>query len=171
MDKIRSLRFFVATLEGGSFAAAARAFGTDPSTVSKAIVRLENDLGVQLLLRSTRQLTMTPAGQQYATTARRILEDLTACEEGLKNQNEEPSGTLKLSVPVSYGRLYILPMLGEVCQSYPNISIDIRFDDGYVDIIEQGVQRRHLHKEYEQALAARPGYVCHPGCRRCGLVC
>ncbi len=139
MDKIRSLRFFVATLDGGSFAAAARAFGTDPSTVSKAIVRLENDLGVQLLLRSTRQLTITPAGQQYATTARRILEDLTACEERLKNQNEDPSGTLKLSVPVSYGRLYIRPMLREFCQRYPNISIDIRFDDAYVDIIEQGV--------------------------------
>jgi len=139
MDKIRSLRFFVATLDGGSFAAAARAFGTDPSTVSKAIVRLESDLGIQLLLRSTRQLTMTSAGQQYAATARRLLEELTACEEGLRTQNEKPSGTLKLSVPVSYGRLYVLPMLQTFCQRYPNIHIDIRFDDGYVDIIEQGI--------------------------------
>ncbi|MEH6580225.1 MAG: LysR substrate-binding domain-containing protein [Amphritea sp.] len=139
MDKIRSLRFFVATLDGGSFAAAAKAFGTDPSTVSKAIYRLENDLGIQLLLRSTRQLRMTPAGRQYANTARRLLEDLTACEESLKSQNDTPSGTLKLSVPVSYGRLYIRPMLGEFCRRYPNISIDIHFDDAYVDIIEQGV--------------------------------
>jgi len=139
MDKIRSLQFLVATLDGGSFAAAARTFGTDPSTVSKAIVRLENELGVQLLLRSTRQLTVTSAGQEYVATARRLLEELTACEEGLKSQNEEPSGTLRLSVPVSYGRLYMLPMLRDFCRRYPSIKIDIRFDDGYVDIIEQGV--------------------------------
>jgi DNA-binding transcriptional LysR family regulator len=90
MDKIRILRFFVATLDGGSFAAAAKNFGTDPSTVSKAIHRLEKELGIQLLLRSTRQLRMTPAGREYAETARRLLGELTTCEERLKDQNDEP---------------------------------------------------------------------------------
>lgn len=68
-----------------------------------------------------------------------MLEDLNACEDSLKKQNDTPSGTLKLSVPVSYGRLYIRPMLREFCQRYPNINIDIHFDDAHVDIIEQGI--------------------------------
>ena len=139
MDKIRSMRFFIATLDGGSFAAAAKAYGTDPSTVSKAIHRLESDLGIQLFQRSTRQLGLTAAGRLYANTARRLLEELTACEETLKSQNDAPSGTLKLNVPVSYGRLYIRPLLKEFCRRYPNITIDIHYDDGYVDIIEQGI--------------------------------
>ncbi|MEH6473695.1 MAG: LysR substrate-binding domain-containing protein [Halopseudomonas sp.] len=139
MDKIRSLRFFIATLDGGSFAAASKAYGTDPSTVSKAIHRLESDLGIQLFQRSTRQLRLTSAGRRYANTARRVLEELTACEETLKSQNDAPSGILKLNVPVSYGRLYIRPLLKEFCRRYPNITIDIHYDDAYVDIIEQGV--------------------------------
>ncbi|RDE24960.1 LysR family transcriptional regulator [Motiliproteus coralliicola] len=139
MDKIRSLRFFIATLDGGSFAAAAKGYGTDPSTVSKAIHRLESDLGIQLFQRSTRQQRLTEAGRRYASTARRVLEELTACEETLKSQNDTPSGTLKINVPVSYGRLYIRPLLKEFCRRYPNISIDIHYDDAYVDIIEQGI--------------------------------
>ncbi|MEH6651904.1 MAG: LysR substrate-binding domain-containing protein [Motiliproteus sp.] len=139
MDKIRSLRFFIASLDGGSFAASAKAYGTDPSTVSKAIHRLERDLGIQLFQRSTRQLRLTDAGRLYANTARRVLGELMACEETLKNQNDAPSGSLKLNVPVSYGRLYIRPLLKEFCQLYPNITIDIHYDDAYVDIIEQGI--------------------------------
>ena len=139
MDKIRSLRFFIATLDGGSFAAAAKSYGTDPSTVSKAIHRLESDLGIQLFQRSTRQLRLTEGGRLYANTARLVLEELTACEEALKRQNDELSGTLKINVPVSYGRLYIRPLIKEFCVRYPNISVDIHYDDAYVDIIEQGI--------------------------------
>ncbi|MDG2681947.1 LysR family transcriptional regulator, partial [Vibrio parahaemolyticus] len=107
MDKIRSLRFFIATLEGGSFAAAAKAHGTDPSTVSKAIHRLESDLGIQLFQRSTRQIRLTEAGRRYANTARFVLDELAACEDSLKSHNDALSGLLKINVPVSYGRLYI----------------------------------------------------------------
>nr|WP_237721933.1 LysR family transcriptional regulator [Vibrio parahaemolyticus] len=105
MDKIRSLRFFIATLEGGSFAAAAKAYGTDPSTVSKAIHRLESDLGIQLFQRSTRQIRLTEAGRRYANTARFVLDELTACEDSLKSHNDALSGLLKINVPVSYGLL------------------------------------------------------------------
>ena len=139
MDKIRSLHFFISTLDGGSFAAAAKNHGTDPSTVSKAIHRLERDLGIQLFQRSTRLMHITEAGRLYANTAKRVLEELTACEDALKIQNDTPSGTLKLNVPVAYGRLYIRPLLKEFCQRYPDIFIDIHYDDGYADIIEQGI--------------------------------
>lgn len=139
MDKIRSLRFFIATLEGGSFAAAAKAYGTDPSTVSKAIHRLESDLGIQLFQRSTRQIRLTEAGRRYANTARFVLDELAACEDSLKSHNDALSGLLKINVPISYGRLYIRPLLKEFCRRYPSITIDIHYDDAYVDIIEQGI--------------------------------
>nr|WP_277922042.1 LysR family transcriptional regulator [Vibrio parahaemolyticus] len=139
MDKIRSLRFFIATLEGGSFAAAAKAHGTDPSTVSKAIHRLESDLGIQLFQRSTRQIRLTDAGRRYANTARFVLDELAACEDSLKSHNDALSGLLKINVPVSCGRLYIRPLLKEFCRRYPSITIDIHYDDAYVDIIEQGI--------------------------------
>lgn len=139
MDKIRSLRFFITALDHGSFAAAAKCHGTDPSTVSKAIHRLENELGIQLFQRSTRQLHLTASGRHYAKTARLVLEELTACENTLKSQNNAPSGTLKVNVPVSYGRLYIRPLLKDFCLRYPNITLDIHYDDSYVDMLEQGI--------------------------------
>lgn len=139
MDKIRSLRFFIATLDRGSFAAAAKKYATDPSTVSKAVHRLESELGVQLFQRSTRQLNLTSSGSQYARTVRRVLDELSACEEALQQRNNSLSGTLKLNLPVSYGRCYIQPLLKEFCQRYPQISLDIHYDDSYVDMIDQGI--------------------------------
>jgi len=138
MNKLRALSFFVSTVEEGSFASAAKQYGTDPSTVSKAIQRLETELGIALLRRSTRQLNVTEAGRQYAITARRILEELGSCEADLRHQNDEVSGRLKLSLPYSYGRLYIRPMLLDFCRSYPNIELELHFDDTYTDIIEGG---------------------------------
>ncbi|PMG98100.1 LysR family transcriptional regulator [Vibrio lentus] len=139
MDKIRSLRFFITTLDRGSFAAAAKQYGTDPSTVSKALHRLEAELGVQLFQRSTRQLNLTSAGRQYARTARRVLDELNTCEEELQHLNNSASGTLKLNLPVSYGRRYIQPLLKEFRRQYPNIDLEIQYDDSYVDMIERGI--------------------------------
>ncbi|MCG9595400.1 LysR family transcriptional regulator [Vibrio sp. Isolate25] len=139
MDKLRSLRFFIATLDTGSFAAAATKYGSDPSTISKAVHRLESELGVQLFLRSTRRLKLTLAGQQYEQTARRVIEELSTCEKDLKHANSSPSGTLKLNLPVSYGRRYIQPLLKEFRRQYPSIDLDICYDDSYVDMIDQSV--------------------------------
>ena len=75
--------------------------------MSKAIHRLESDLGIQLFQRSTRQIRLTEAGRRYANTARFVLDELTACEDSLKSHNDALSGLLKINVPVSYGRLYI----------------------------------------------------------------
>ncbi|MDA0117743.1 LysR family transcriptional regulator [Vibrio sp. T11.5] len=139
MDKLRALRFFITTLDTGSFAATAKKYGTDPSTVSKAVNRLESDLGIQLFLRSTRQLNLTLAGQQYEQTARHVLNELITCEKDLKQANSSPSGTLKLNLPVSYGRRYIQPLLKEFRYQYPKIDLDICYDDSYIDMVDQGV--------------------------------
>ena len=92
MDKLRTLEIFLATCDGGSFVAAARSCGSDPSTVSKAVSRLEAELGLTLFQRSTRQLRITTAGERYAHTVRKVLQDISACEDELKHLNDSPSG-------------------------------------------------------------------------------
>ena len=139
MDKLRSLELFLATCDGGSFAAAARICNTDPSTVSKAIGRLEAHLGLTLFQRSTRQLTVTTAGKRYARTVRNTMQDLSSCEVELKHLNDSPSGTLRISSGVCYGHLYLRPMLPAFCQRYPAIKLELELNDLHVDIIENGI--------------------------------
>ena len=148
MDKMRLLELFLATCDGGSFAAAARACRTDPSTVSKAIGRLEAELGLTLFQRSTRQLRVTAAGKRYARTVRSTLQDLDACEAALKLHNDSPSGTLRISAGVCYGHLYVRPLLPAFCQRYPGIKLELELNDLHVDVIE-----------HEIDLALRTGYV------------
>lgn len=148
MDKLRSLELFLATCDGGGFAAAARACNTDPSTVSKAISRLEAQLGLTLFQRSTRQFCITDAGKHYAHTARNILRTLSSCEAELKHLNNSPCGTLRISSAVCYGHLYLRPILKEFSQRYPNITLDICISDLHEDIIDSDID-----------IALRTGYV------------
>lgn len=139
MDKFNAFKMFLATVDHGSFGAAAAALGTDPSTVSKAITRLEEQLMYQLFFRSTRKLQVTEAGKVYVDAVRKLLAELDACENQLMAVNSQPEGVLKVNLPVSYGRLYVLPLLGEFSRRYPDIKLNITFSDKYVDIIEQGI--------------------------------
>lgn len=148
MDKLRLLEIFLATCEGGSFAAAARVCGTDPSTVSKAIARLELQLGLTLFQRSTRRLSITAAGQRYADTVRRMMQELATCEHELKHLNDSPGGTLRINSAVCYAHLYLRPLLQAFCQRYPAIRLELEVNDLHVDIIENDID-----------LALRTGYV------------
>lgn len=139
MDKLRSLEFFLATCDGGSFAAAAKTCNSDPSTVSKAISRLEDHLGLTLLQRSTRQLRITDAGQHYARTVRSAMQNLKECETELKHLNDSPSGILRINSAVCYGHLYIRPLLPAFCKRYPDIKLELELDDLHVDIIENEI--------------------------------
>lgn len=148
MDKLRSLEIFLATCDGGSFAAAARLCISDPSTVSKAISRLEAQLGLTLFQRSTRQLRITEAGQRYSDTVRKMVQDLTCCEDELKHLNDAPCGTLRINSAVCYGHLYLRPLLRTFCQQYPDIKLELEVNDLHVDIIENNID-----------IALRTGYV------------
>jgi len=139
MDKFNVLRMFITVCEKGSFAAAAAVLGTDASTVSKAISRLEKQLAYTLFYRSTRKLTITDAGKEYLKTVRALLIDLDECEQRLKSGNESATGILKINLPVAYGRLYIVPLVSKFTEQYPNISLQLSFSDEYVDIIERGI--------------------------------
>ena len=139
MDKLNLLKIFVAVVDRGSFVNAAAALALSPSAVSKAITRLEQDLQIQLVFRSTRSIKLTSAGTDYARESRQILQSLDDCENRLLNENQEARGSLRLNLPMSYGRQYIVPLLKDFSAEYPDIKLNISFDDGYVDMIEQAI--------------------------------
>ena len=139
MDKINLLQLFVSLAEQGSFVAVANQSGQSPSTISKAITRLEKDLGVRLLHRTTRQLQLTEAGESYLQTAREVLSLLQNTESKLTQNISTPTGTLKINLPMSFGQLYVVPLLPEFCQQYPDIKLELSFSDDYTDIVESGI--------------------------------
>lgn len=132
-DRARSLEVFAAVAGEGSFSAAGRKLGLTPSAVGRAIDRIEARLGVRLLLRTTRALTLTAEGQSYLSAARRILSDLDDAEQAIADQGA-PRGRLRVSAALSHGRLCVVPLLGEFAQRYPHILVDISLTDTVVDI-------------------------------------
>lgn len=133
-NRARELEVFAATIEGGSFSAAGRKLGLTPSAVSRTIDRVEARLGVRLILRTTRVLTLTAEGQVYLGAARRILSDLDDAEQLIANQGA-PRGRLRVSAAFAHGRLCIVPLLGKFAALYPNILVDISLTDAIVDVI------------------------------------
>ncbi|WP_404710932.1 LysR family transcriptional regulator [Sphingomonas sp. MMS24-J13] len=132
-DRARSLALFTTVVAQGSFSAAGRVLDLSPSAVSRAIDRVEDRLGVRLLLRSTRALSLTAEGQAYLQSARRILADLDDAEQQIADQGA-PRGRLRVSAALSHGRLCIVPLLGRFAALYPHILIDIALSDALVDI-------------------------------------
>lgn len=132
-DRARALEIFATVMREGSFSAAARLLGLTPSAVARSIDRIEARLGVRLLLRSTRALTLTAEGQAYLQTARRILADLDDAEQQIADQGA-PRGRLRISAALSHGRLCVVPLLGEFLRFYPHIVLDFALTDTIVDI-------------------------------------
>lgn len=132
-DRARELEVFSAIARTGSFSAAGRALGLTPSAVSRTIDRVEARLGVRLLIRTTRALTLTAEGQSYLGAARRILADLDEAERVIADQGA-PRGRLRVSAAFSHGRLCIVPLLGDFALRYPHILVDISLTDTVVDV-------------------------------------
>lgn len=132
-DRARSLEIFATVVDAGSFSAAGRLLNLTPSAVSRTIDRIEARLGVRLLLRSTRTLTLTAEGQAYLQAARRIIADLDDAEREIADQGA-PRGRLRVSAALSHGRLCIVPLLGKFARQYPHILVDVALTDTLVDV-------------------------------------
>jgi DNA-binding transcriptional LysR family regulator len=132
-DRARALELFATVVDEGSFSAAGRVLDLTPSAVSRAIDRIEERLGVRLMLRSTRALTLTIEGQAYLQAARRILGDLDDAEQEIADQGA-PRGRLRVSAALSHGRLCVVPRLCAFTRLYPHILVDIALTDALVDI-------------------------------------
>lgn len=138
MDRLLCERMFVAVLEAGSFAAAAQRLGTSSGQASKLVSRLETELGVRLLHRTTRALAATEAGQVYFDRMRGILDEFDAVETEVRNAAQLPRGKIRMSAPLSFGTLRLAPVLTDFAKAYPEISLDVHFSDRLVNLVDEG---------------------------------
>jgi DNA-binding transcriptional LysR family regulator len=138
MDRLEAMQLFVRVAERGSFAAAAEQLGVARSVVTRQIAALETHLGVKLMARSTRRLTLTTAGAAYLEQCRVILNLVEAAETDVAEHHLTPRGHLRLGLPLIFGLKRLLPLLLEFAQRYPEISLDMDYTDRRLNLIEEG---------------------------------
>jgi len=136
--KLTEMRTFGQVAAHESFAGAARELGISPSAVSKQIRLLEDRLGVKLLQRTTRRVTLTQAGRLYLERAQRILAEVDELEVTVRGLHSEPRGTLRVSAPQDFGRLYLCEAVGAFAAEYPHLRIEFEMTDRKVDVVEEG---------------------------------
>ncbi len=139
MDKLASLRAFTKVVELGSFSEAGRALRLSRSAISKYINDLENDLGVQLLNRTTRQVSPTENGQVYFERAIGVLSDLDAADRAVTHLQATPRGLLRVNAPMSFGTLQLGPAIADFMERYPELRIQLVLSDAQVDPIQDGL--------------------------------
>lgn len=133
------MEIFVRVTEAGSFTAAADRLDMARSVVTRQIAALEAHLGVKLIARSTRRLHLTSAGTAYLEKCREILDLVGAAEGDLAGTHQMPRGLIRLSLPLSFGIRHVTPLLSGFLAAYPDLNLDIDFDDRVVNLIESGV--------------------------------
>ena len=172
MSRFAELEAFVAVVDAASFSGAAAHLDLSKSYVSKLVSRLEARLGVRLLQRTTRQLSLTAEGRVLYERGVEILEDLLQAERTVQDQQGTPRGTLRLSVPISYGRRFLARPLAQFLASHEELSVEVEFSDEKVDLIEEAwdvairigqlqdssLFARKLHHSH-MLLCASPGYL------------
>lgn len=139
MDRFTELETFLAVAEAGGFNAGARALGRSPPTVTRLIAGLEDRIGTRLFTRTTRQIALTEAGERLRTDARRILDDLAAAEASAAGAHAAPQGTLTITAPVTFGRLYIQPIVQSFLDAHPQVTARVLYMDRVVNLIDEGI--------------------------------
>ena len=138
MERLDCDRMFVAVLELGSFARAAEKLGTSSGQASKLVSKLEADLGVQLLKRTTRSLSATEVGRAYYERVKVLVEEFDALDASVRQASGLPAGRLRISAPTSFGSLQLTPALLEFARAYPDIQLDVNFSDRLVNLVDEG---------------------------------
>ena len=137
-EQLKSMVVFAQVIEQGSLSAAAKHVGLSRAVVSYHIKKLETQLGIKLLNRSTRSIALTEAGSQYYERCRVIVEQALAANQQIENLKNEPTGLIKITCPVNVGLQIIVPALNEFRQFYPAIQLDVNLNDEVVNIIKDG---------------------------------
>lgn len=136
MDKLGSINIFVNAAEAGSFAAAGNRLGLSGSAVGKAVARLEDEMGVRLFHRSTRSMALTQEGSLFLETCRRIQTEFENARTQLSKSQNTPRGQLRVSLPMA--GMLLMPTISEFMKAYPEINLELDFNDRLVDVIEEG---------------------------------
>ncbi len=157
MDLYRAMSVFAAVIDQGGFAAAGRASGLSKPMVSKTISALEERLGVRLMQRTTRRLSLTEDGRRYLEHCRSVLDEVARVEGALGEKAAMPRGVLKVNAPVSFGQRYIAPLVGAFMAAYPDLKLELALTDRYVDIVEEGFDAAvRIGGDPASTLVARP---------------
>lgn len=139
MQGLQQFLAFAQTARRGSFAAAARDIGGSPSTLAKSVARLETTLGVKLFHRTTRQVTLTADGERLFHRCERVLAEIEALRADALGVRATPAGTLRIDLPVFYGRRFVMPMLSDLRRDHPALSFEVRMQDGFADMVRDGI--------------------------------
>jgi DNA-binding transcriptional LysR family regulator len=138
VDQVAALILFIRTLDLGSISAAARSLDLSPAVASQRLKKLEEQLGVRLLHRTTRQLRPTPEGRALLEKARGLVEDLDTITSNLREAGTEVTGTLRVTMSSTFGRLYISPLLPEFLAAHPALKLHVDFSDQWLDLVNAG---------------------------------
>jgi DNA-binding transcriptional LysR family regulator len=156
LDRLEAMRLFVRVVECGSFSAVAREAGVGQPAVSKQIAALEAHLGAPLVLRSSRRITVTQAGQTFYESAVRLVQDLEAAESSVGKGQSSPAGLVRLTAAPVLGRLHVVPLLPRFLERYPDIVVELSASERHVDLIGEGIDLAVRHGPLEDsALTAR----------------
>lgn len=139
MDKLSAMRTFVRVVESGSFSAVADELRATQSAVSKQMAALEKALGAKLLVRTTRSLALTEEGERYFEQVRRLVAEIAEAESGLLNGEGQLRGWIRVAASVGFGRLKLMPLVRSFMLAHPDVKIDLRLHDGFIDLVEQGI--------------------------------
>lgn len=138
MDRVMSMRVFVHTASAGSLSGAARNLEISPAMATKHVNALEARLGVKLLHRTTRRLSLTDAGSNYLEACQRILADIDEAEAQVASQRVSATGLLRMNVPLSFGTRYVAPLIAEFSQRHPEVKVELGLSDSQLDLIAGG---------------------------------
>ncbi|WP_437883026.1 LysR family transcriptional regulator [Pseudomonas sp. LRF_L74] len=165
MDLLESMRVFVQVVDHGSLAAAAQSHGISPSMAGNHLRALEQRLGMQLLVRTTRRQRLTAFGEDYYARCREILDLVADTERHAESQRLEPAGPLRVSAPLSFGTYGLTPVLGEYLERHPEVNLDVMLSDRVVDLVEEGIDVAiRIGTLTDSSLVARP---LQPYCMWC----
>ncbi len=175
MDRFVLMQCYVRAVETGSFSAVARELGTSQPTVSKNIATLEDHLGVRLLHRSTRKMSLTSEGESFYAECRRILDSVAEAESNARGQ-KAASGLLRVCCPPALARHRVMPLIAPFVEQHPGVCIDLQFSNRDTDLIEEGIDvafrvgelkdstyRARLVANYALCCAASPAYLQQRG--------
>ncbi len=138
MDKFLEMKTFAAVVDGGSFVSAADTLDMSKPAVSRHVAELEQRLGVRLLQRTTRKLSLTDEGRVFYGRCKAVLADVEVAEDEITAKSIAVKGLIKINVPVSYGLLVLAPLWADFMSQYPDVELDITLSDRIVDLVEEG---------------------------------
>jgi LysR family transcriptional regulator for bpeEF and oprC len=157
MDRLDAMTLFVRLVECGSFSAVGREAGIGQPTVSKQIAALERHLGTQLVLRTSRQVVITDAGQTFYESARRLLDDFDAVESSVGARQQSPRGVVRLTTAPAHGRLCVTPLLPDFFARYPDVAVELSVSEPHVDLLGDGIDLAIRNGRLaDSSLTARP---------------